>query len=394
MFHQEPQLGDVDGLLCQTNLPFGALFDVGQFASGTAEGRRVQKTTRVLALAAILPFLIGAGAVSAAADEPVDVADASATISEIAPNLSDATSESAPVLVDTAGDDDPTVAVDAQSAPGAEENQATGVSFTIDYAEGGATEDDGISVLKGSDEAVAAYVQPLGSGVRVLTAIADASAPEAYDYTFDVPEGTRLAEGSGLYYLEDDHTTYGSLQLPWALDANGKSVPTSYSWSGKTLTQHVDLSSPDISFPVLADPAWGYTWSYDQKWSGTKNWKLLHNCFNCYFPVAGAPRNFPSYGQDLPLTVGPANFHCKMAQTFSNPDTGYYGWQFNAASGHIDGAGSNIVFEFRNLAGPGNFKLYVSAYIVNDNFWLTHVGYRDGAHANWAAFSRNLNNAP
>jgi hypothetical protein len=41
----------------------------------------------------------------------------------------------------------------------------------------------------------------------------------------------------------------------WARDANGTSVPTHYSVSGTTLTQHVAFDD-STAFPVTADPLW------------------------------------------------------------------------------------------------------------------------------------------
>lgn len=351
--------------------------------------------TRGLGIAAVLAVVLSAGATNAWAEEPIDVTDAATTIAAVAPGLVNATAENSSVTVDDPSSDAPTVNVPSSQDGIAGDDSATshGVSFSVDYTGAVLSSDDGITVLQAKDGDVAAYVQPIASGVRVVTAIANATAPSSYDYTFNVPSNTKLVAGLDRFYLESGDTNYGSLQLPWAQDAAGQNIPTSYSWYGSTLTQHVDLSSTTIEFPVLADPAWGYTYTYSQKWSGTKNWRLLHDCFNCYFPVAGAPRAFPSYGADLPLRVGPANFHCKMAQTFTDSSSGYYGWQFNAASGHVDGMGSNIVFEFKNLAGPGNFKLYVSAYIVNDDAWLKNPAYQEGARLNWSNFSKNLNNA-
>lgn len=46
-----------------------------------------------------------------------------------------------------------------------------------------------------------------------------------------------------------------TISTPWAVDANGMSIPTHYKISGNTLTQVVE-SSTDTAFPVTADPSW------------------------------------------------------------------------------------------------------------------------------------------
>lgn len=49
------------------------------------------------------------------------------------------------------------------------------------------------------------------------------------------------------------------IEKPWAIDANGKKIPTYFNVSGNILTQTVDHSCED-SFPITADPnAWQIT---------------------------------------------------------------------------------------------------------------------------------------
>src|SRR5699024_5663271 len=137
---------------------------------------------------------------------------------------------------------------------------------------------------------------------------------------------------------------------------------------------------------------WGYVFTYDIAKSPSTAWGDLNSCFNCEFPVAGAPASFPSYYQLLPLEVGwpgtwfVLNFHCRVAQVYTTPP-GYYAWQFNATANHIDGYGSNIIFEIKYVGGQS--KLVVDAYIVND-FWLGNDVYAGGAAWNWQNFANNL----
>ena len=42
-------------------------------------------------------------------------------------------------------------------------------------------------------------------------------------------------------------------EAPWAVDANGNAVPTTYSVSGDTITQTTDLTGV-TAFPVVVDP--------------------------------------------------------------------------------------------------------------------------------------------
>lgn len=71
----------------------------------------------------------------------------------------------------------------------------------------------------------------------------------------------KLAEGSELDALPDGRVSVGDadgnllagIDAPWAVDATGQRVPTHYTVSGTTLTQHLDYT-PNTVFPVVADP--------------------------------------------------------------------------------------------------------------------------------------------
>lgn len=268
-----------------------------------------------------------------------------------------------------------------------------GVAFEVDYAttllpsNGGA-----IDVLSTEHDSVAAYVQPLNSGVRVLTAIADASAPTEYSYTVDVPADAELQEAPAGFHLMSETQVYITLSDAWAKDANGRDVPTEFSWDNGVLTQHVDLSAPGIRFPVVADPRWGYVQQFSIARTATSAWNQLNACFKCEFPLSGAPTAFPSSNQLMRLRMPiPAvgrifNFDVRRAQVFRTPPN-YYAFQLNATADHIDGAGSRIIFEIRNT----NFArlLIVDAYVVND-FYFGNDTYRLGARLQWQAFADNL----
>lgn len=45
----------------------------------------------------------------------------------------------------------------------------------------------------------------------------------------------------------------GTIDAPWAVDANGESPPTRYAVNGNTLT-HVVVTDGETAFPVAADP--------------------------------------------------------------------------------------------------------------------------------------------
>lgn len=284
------------------------------------------------------------------------------------------------------------VSADSPEAPEGGHVSA-GVDFSIDYAKTSTARPDGSVEFTTGQPFTSGLVQPTGAGVRVLTVISDPQATSAFSYTFDVPQGTTLERSATGYHLKSETVLYGSLRLPWAVDAEGIQLPTWYTWSGTTLTQHVDHSAANIEYPVVADPAWQYSYFYTLNKTPIQAREMLKGCFNCLFPVSGAPRAFPTVGQILPLTVGPANFECRFKSEFSSAT--YFGFQFDATENHVDGAGSNIIFQFQpDTYLPGlnaTGFLTVDAYIVNDSWWLNNDVYRAAALANWQKFADNVN---
>ena len=269
---------------------------------------------------------------------------------------------------------------------------AEGISFSVDYAdedESAVEVSNGVYELPGEHENVEAIVQATGFGARVITVIQSRESPQRYDYTFDVPKGTRFVPNIAGYSLEHGTDLMGTVREPWAFDSRGREVSTYFTWFDGVLTQHVDLSDPGIVFPVVADPAWTYGYKYPVTKTASANKALLKKCFNCYFPVAGAPKAFPRKGQLLPLKVAGLHFECKFKSEFSG--SSYFGFQFDATKNHVDKLGSNIIFQFRTIGGKR--YLQINAYIVNDAFWIKNAIYRSGAQSTWKKFAANLNKA-
>lgn len=100
-----------------------------------------------------------------------------------------------------------------------------------------------------------------GSGSQSIIKIESASAATEYRFPLEIPEGAsaRVLQSGSVEISSLDGSVLGSVQAPWAQDANGASVPTSFSLDGLTLVQKVDHSEA-TAFPVVADPStvWGW----------------------------------------------------------------------------------------------------------------------------------------
>jgi hypothetical protein len=229
-------------------------------------------------------------------------------------------------------------------------------------------------------------VQPLEEGFRILDILPNAEASNRFSFKIHAPSGTKLVESLGSIRLELGDAILGVIRAPWAFDSHGDPVETHFELDGFTVTQVVDTTS-DTEFPVIADPNWGYAFTFSQSNSPSISWNALHRCFNCYFPVSGAPKAWPSYGTILNLKSGTMNMQCMMS--FVTTGTNLYRWKFNATSAHVDGYGSYITFELSKYPVSGKNRLIVDVFIVKD-FYYGNAIYEAGAKANWTTFALNL----
>ncbi|MFJ8478354.1 hypothetical protein [Kitasatospora sp. NPDC094011] len=119
--------------------------------------------------------------------------------------------------------------------------------------------DKGTIVYPGGDAGADIAVQPTSNGgVRSLISINSADAAKEYRYDLGLPAGAalnRLDDGSVAVSVgtSENLKAIGYFAVPWAQDANGNALPTSYRIDGTTLVQTVEFNQ-NTAFPVIADP--------------------------------------------------------------------------------------------------------------------------------------------
>jgi hypothetical protein len=143
---------------------------------------------------------------------------------------------------------------------------------------------DGTVVYEDPQGSVDVGVQVIEGDVRIATVINSADAPTRYDYPMTLPAGAVLQQDDAgvVSVIAADGSMLGGVSPAWAKDAEGTAVPTHYEIQGTTLTQVVDLSDPTLVYPVTADPFWG---SYIHR-----RYNFIHNgvryptgyCARCY----------------------------------------------------------------------------------------------------------------
>lgn len=384
--------------------------------------KRVKKVGG-FAVAVVLCVGLGVASSPAYADD-LDVFDPSAVLGHIAPgDLAGSTAPEGAVVTGTV--DSGNASRGSTSSDALEVQLNLGDVSTLDLGEGSSaarlSPDVAITVPFATHEVAhvgtmevwgtesasdALYVQPLTNGVRFFTVVGASDSVTSFDYALDIPaDATVVQDSTRLQFFGEGGAGLGSFHTPWVRDSEGREIPTTYEWSDGVITQTIDSSAQDVAYPLVAQAGWSYSmqWEIYNK-TVAQNRTNLYTCFNCLFPVGGAPRNFPSFGQDLPLFVAilpgvNASFHCTMDmvlwESSSNPRNQYFGWTFWSASGHVDGPGSTITFllspSWDSGATTTRSALTVDAWITNDNpMGIGQPAYQAGAYLNWQNFAFNL----
>lgn len=95
-------------------------------------------------------------------------------------------------------------------------------------------------------------------GMQVLVVIEGPNAPTEYRFDLLLPVGAVLVAtpAGGAEVVGADGGTVVTVPPPWAVDANGNAVPSTYRIDGVTLVQTVD--NRGAAYPVVADPNFGF----------------------------------------------------------------------------------------------------------------------------------------
>ncbi len=92
--------------------------------------------------------------------------------------------------------------------------------------------------------------------LQINTVIEGPASPTRYEYVIELPAGGELVESADgvIIAMNGEGEFLFAIGTPWARDAAGKELATHYELEGNLLTQVVDHSGGDVSYPVVADP--------------------------------------------------------------------------------------------------------------------------------------------
>ena len=163
-------------------------------------------------------------------------------------------------------------ALDDVNAPDAQANEALDVpknaEDTVDYndaklsfgldipASGRPATDELRTTFAGDGQDNSISLEPLDNGMRALITIDSPDAPTSYafDISGDVADLSLESDGSVLG-LDSNANPIVTIPAPWAVDANGATVPTHYEVNGTVLTQLVEHTDGEWAYGITADPS-------------------------------------------------------------------------------------------------------------------------------------------
>jgi len=165
---------------------------------------------------------------------------------------------------------------------------------------------DGATIIYVGDASTPSVaVQSSAGGLRIHTVIAGPGVETDSTYSLGLDEGARLVQDpSGFVVIQAaDGSSQGFISPAWAVDATGASVPSSYTISGSTITQHVDLTGRNVQYPVVADPWLGQDLVSSAKWArSSSGWTLQVT------PTGFARTIMPIFKLELALWAGYAGW--------------------------------------------------------------------------------------
>lgn len=162
-------------------------------------------------------------------------------------------------------------------------------------------DEEGLSVFDHGNGSRTVPVRKSDQSVQIVTILDDASAPETYEYDLSSSGASSIENLDGQLILRSaDGTMVGGIAPAWAKDAEGKSVPTSYSVQGLTVTQLVSHREARVRYPVVADPWLGVD-LFEAAWYSSENGQLKVNLRKSGW---GQAMHTPGNGQAIFWTAG------------------------------------------------------------------------------------------
>lgn len=172
-------------------------------------------------------------------DQAVDIAEGASSARSLSVESADSSSE---------------ISLPTDADPSASISTADAGTLSI-TPPSGETKQHGAAALTTAENTVVS--QQVDNHTVRQSAVLDADSSERQEYvlTSDREISLELTESGAIDIVhpsESGRFVTGQIEAPWAIDAEGKSLPTRYDIEGSKVTQVVDTDN--AAFPVVADP--------------------------------------------------------------------------------------------------------------------------------------------
>lgn len=141
------------------------------------------------------------------------------------------------------------------------------IGIPVDPSVEGVLEDTGATVFHDQEANVSVVVEPTtDGGVRQSFVLEGPTSETSFSVPVELTAGATLqleADGS-VSARTHEGELFGGFAAPWAVDAEGNDIATSFAVTDEGLVQEVEITE-NTAFPVVADPWWGIQYKISSK---------------------------------------------------------------------------------------------------------------------------------
>jgi hypothetical protein len=141
------------------------------------------------------------------------------------------------------------------------DNETTGtVAVELPFADQAVISDtrDSLAEFDNANDSRTIPIVKTDGSVQITTILESRDAPADFPYTITTGDGGYLEESGRMIIVRNADGSWAAGVAPaWAVDADGRAVPTHYEIAGNTLTQVVEHKSSSFRYPIVADPYLG-----------------------------------------------------------------------------------------------------------------------------------------
>ncbi len=119
-------------------------------------------------------------------------------------------------------------------------------------------------------------VAPTSTGVELFDQLRSPESPETLRFDLDLPPGAQLRANAGGAEVWEGERWLATVSAPYAVDAQGTSVPVTMAVEGNSLVLDVPHREGDYAYPILLDPDVQNNW-VSQSWEAGYNYGPLED---------------------------------------------------------------------------------------------------------------------